>query len=181
MNQTVMQILEFYIKGKDDDQYQMLEDIYAETAELKFKIDSEEIAFPTNINGNQEIARVLSKDFNQKYSMVKTYYLDKPTDNQLNVQQQNWLVVMQEKSNGLTRVGTGYYDWGFVKTDDGLQIETHKIYIHSMVQLQDTEAEELNRIQSVLNYPWTNPEKVIETITSNSQLKTIVNYLETNQ
>ncbi len=74
MQTTANELLEAYIKGKDEDQYLILEQIYSENAELEFVINSSEISFPNTVFGNLEIARVLSKDFNKSYSRVKTYY-----------------------------------------------------------------------------------------------------------
>lgn len=171
-------ILESYVKGKDDDQYKLLEAIYAETAELKFEIDSADISFPSKIIGNIDIAKVLSKDFNQKYNNVKTYYLAKPETDQLTIHHQKWLVVMQEKSNHATRVGTGYYNWDLAEGESGLVIQNHKIYIHSMIQITNDQTNELSRIQSELDYPWTTPTNVIKTLANEPNYLNIIRYLQ---
>ncbi len=178
MHTTINEILESYIKGKDEDQYPILEHIYSENAELEFEIGSDEISFPNNVFGNLEIARVLSRDFNKNYAEVKTYYLSKPSVNQLNFYEQNWLVVMKDISSGFTRVGTGYYNWHLYKNQEWLQILKHKIYIHSMIQLQDHASTELKRIQNELSYPWTTKEEVTKALRSNSKFKEILEFLQ---
>jgi len=176
-----LDILESYIKGKDEDQYEILETIYTDDAQLAFEITSNDISFPENITGNKEIARVLSKDFNKKYSSVKTYCLSKPKTDRLQICHQKWLVVMRDISNesndNLTRVGCGYYDWNLTHIEGHLKIQKHKIYIHAMLQLQDEHAQELHRIQSVLIYPWADKESVISVLNTNSSYSDIVNFL----
>lgn len=178
-------ILESYIKGKDQDQYKILESIYSENAELTFQIASDNISFPASVSGNLEIARVLSKDFNKQYRNVKTYYLTRPHKDQFEIHQQKWLVVMQDGFNkdendeiqSSTRVGCGYYDWDLINLENDLKIIKHKIHIHSMLQFQDDQEDELKRIQSALPYPWVDLPKVIETLKVNSQFADIVEYL----
>jgi hypothetical protein len=92
MNQTSLDILECYIKGKDYDEYKILESIYDENAEVLFEISSRQISFPDKIQGNIEIAEVLSKNFNKHYKNVKTYYLSQPSRNQHDIENQKWLV-----------------------------------------------------------------------------------------
>lgn len=177
MKSAVEKILELYIHGKDDDKYQILEDIYSDAAVVEFEIHSKDISFPKNIRGNKEIARVLSKDFNEKYSNVKTYYLAKPKENQLLLHKQNWLVVMKEKCSGLTRVGTGYYNWKLISNDKKLKISRHKIYIHSMIELQDDNSIELKRIQSSLKYPWVQQQTVVKTLSIKPGFDKVVEFL----
>lgn len=177
MNQTAIDILESYIKGKDDDEFRILETIYAENAELEFEIKSDDISFPTTSIGNHEIARILSRDFNEKYDKVKTYYLSKPASDQYTIHQQTWLVVMRDKADRATRVGTGNYNWNLIATETGLQIQKHKITIDSMLQLRDENSKELERIQSNLGYPWAEPKTVIESLLNNPDLKVVVDYI----
>jgi len=178
MKTKAINILESYIKGKDDDQYKILEAIYSDKAELEFEIVSPNISFPTNIKGNKDIARVLSKDFNEKYSKVKTYYLETPEQDHSTIRNQKWFVVMQDKTNQLTRLGTGYYHWDFIEIDNYLKIQKHKIYIDSMLQIQDQQSAELNRIQLELDYPWVEKEAVIKTLENNLNYAVIIDYLQ---
>ncbi|MEJ2446060.1 MAG: hypothetical protein P8Y42_21850, partial [Exilibacterium sp.] len=119
-----------------------LEEIYLENAVVEFDIASENITFPEKILGNIEIARVLSKDFNQKYHHVKTYYLSKPTNDNSNIYNQKWLVVMRDIESDATRIGSGHYDWEFSVITSGVKIKRHKIYIHEMLNLEDTQMQE---------------------------------------
>jgi len=178
MSHTAITLLESYIKGKDDDQFQILEEIYSQNAELDFEIAADTISFPAKTMGNQAIAKVLSKDFNKKYQKVKTYYVSTPNADQLAIHQQRWLVVMQDKSDLSTRVGTGYYNWHLFETERGLKIEKHKIYIHVMLTLIDEDSTELNRIQSTLRYPWLEPQNIINALSINPAFEVIIDYLD---
>lgn len=177
MSTNSIEILESYIKGKDCDEYLILEQIYSEDAQVVFENASNTISFPEKIQGNKEIARVLSKDFNQNYKRVKTYYFSKPSNDQGNVLNQNWLVVMRDVNTDNTRIGSGSYDWEFAKTDGILKIQRHKIYIHSMLELADDNMEELSRVQNELSYPWADMNHACEILKVNDELLDISNYL----
>ena len=147
MNLSSIDILKEYIKGKDDDKYQILEHIYEQNAKVQFEIKSKHISFPDEISGNIEIAKVLSTDFNQKYKFVKTYYLSYPEPSQKEIFNQKWLVVMRDIQFGSTRVGTGYYNWQLAGFDNELKVMEHKIYIHEMLELEDPNCNILEDIQ----------------------------------
>lgn len=170
-------LLESYIEGKDADKYQILESIYSENAIVEFEIASRHISFPEKITGNREIARVLSKDFNKKYQQVRTYYLSKPTNRSGNIYFQKWLVVMRDITTDATRIGTGYYDWEFSVVDMKLKIFKHKIYIHEMLSVDDSQMVELERIQNELTYPWVKEHTAKEVLSVNAALGVITRYL----
>lgn len=178
MIRTSTELLESYIKGKDFDEYMILENIYDVDAEVLFDIATNEISFPDNVKGNKEIARILSKDFNQNYEYVKTYYLSRPLDQKSNVLNQKWLVVMRDVKTHKTRVGTGYYDWHFIHQNGRLKIRKHKIYIHCMFELEDENMTELSRIQTAINYPWASEGQVCDVLKSNSSLNPVTSYLK---
>ncbi len=173
MNRTPSEILELYVKGKDQNEYGQLETIYSKTAEVIFEIHSSKISFPSIITGNQEIARILSRDFNLRYDSIKTYYLSKPPVDQLYIKNQTWLVVMRDKDTDKTRVGTGYYDWELQKENGTLKIIKHKIVINVMLEIEDHSKLELNTIQNSLEYPWVQKTQVLSVLSQNSKLKEI--------
>lgn len=178
MQRNTFEVLESYIKGKDQDEYLILEEIYADDAVVEFEISSDSISFPEIINGNKEIARVLSKDFNKNYNHVKTYYLSKPPSGKVNIYLQNWLVVMRDVLTEKTRVGTGHYDWEFTTKNGELKIQRHKIYIHEMVYVEDVQMIELTRIQGKLFYPWVERQEICAAFKNNVNLEQIIQYLK---
>ncbi len=178
MNRTAHDILDLYIKGKDQGKYLLLEDIYSEEAMVLFEIASDSISFPEKISGNKEIARVLSKDFSHRFREVRTYYLSQPASDTEDILQQHWLVAMQDSNSGETRVGAGYYNWKFSATCTPLKIAEHKIYIHDMISIADDRMSELKRIQGNLNYPWAQKQDVLETLKSNVALAEIWDFLK---
>ena len=177
MNSSSIDILKKYIEGKDRDQYQILEEIYAENATVEFEIKSEQISFPNKISGNIEIAKVLSADFNKKYKNVKTYYLSRPASNQKYINGQKWLVIMEDIQLKKTRIGTGYYDWVLTDFGSDLIVQKHKIHIHEMLELADASSELLKDLQSKLDYPFVEKESVSDIIGSYLVLKNIKKYI----
>jgi len=170
-------ILEQYIAGKDQGEYQILEAIYERSAEVEFEINSTDITFPSKIIGNRDIAKILSADFNEKYEKIKTYYLSKKIFDKLNILEQPWLVVMKEIGNEMTRVGSGYYNWKFRINNNELKIIKHKIYIHTMLELHDAQSTQLQEIQENLEYPWVGCHATISVLKGYGNLADITNYL----
>lgn len=177
MEPKTIHLLDQYIIGKDQDKYQILETIYDSEAELDFEINSNAITFPSKVVGNIAIAKTLSADFNKKYEKVKTYYLSLNISKKDSIQKQPWLVVMKEKGADLTRIGTGYYNWKFIGSNNNLKIINHKIYIHSMLEIHDAKSEQLKEIQKNLEYPWTQKSVVVNILNRYENLTDITDYL----
>lgn len=180
MNDNITKLLEKYIEGKDLDRYKILEDIYCPDAIVSFEIKPDTITFPSEIHGNIEIAKILSADFNQKYDLVKTYYLtDKAVEiGDLQIREQNWLVIMRERASGNIRIGSGYYNWTFdTQNNSELKIKKHKIFIHSMLELPNEAITLLHNLQGKLDYPWVERGKVVTWLHPFSDLSGIYNYL----
>ena len=177
MKSSSIDILEKYIEGKDNDKYQILENIYADDSLVQFELKSEQISFPQKIFGNFEIAKILSADFNRKFTNVKTYYLSKPDPNQRRIKGQKWLVIMKDIQLEKTRVGAGYYDWELTLSGSSLKVQNHKIYIHEMLELSDPNSKLLKNLQSKLEYPFVEKDSVSKVIGSYSELEDIQKYI----
>lgn len=176
MELSSLNILEKYVEGKDEDAYQILEDIYADNAIVQFEIQSDRISFPDEISGNIEIAKVLSADFNKKYANVKTYYLSIPEAHQRVINGQKWLVIMRDIELDKTRIGTGYYDWELTYAGNKLHVQKHKIYIHEMLALTDSGSKLLKDIQGKLEYPFAEKQSTSNILRSYPGLEDIVEY-----
>ncbi len=181
LNSEVRNILELYIVGKDENRFDIHENIYKPDARVSFEIKPDSISFPLEIIGNQEIAKILSADFNQKYDNVRTYYLSKQGGriDELNISKQKWLVLMREKTSDSLRVGTGYYDWLFEKgSDSKIKIKHHHIFISEMLDLRDLSLNFLIDIQKRLSYPWLDQETAIEVLEKHNPLREVIKFLK---
>lgn len=175
------EVLEKYIVGKDQNQFEILEEIYKSNARVTFEIRSNSISFPPEICGNKEIAQILSAEFNKKYDNVNTYYLSRvfPRIEDLIISKQRWLVLMREKGNNHIRVGAGFYDWEFDNKSNGeLKIKHHNIFIGVMLSQPDLPLTFLLEIQKRLSYPWVEEGTAIDVIKEYKELKEVVNYLQ---
>ena len=171
-------ILEQYVEGKDQDKHQILESIYADDALVHFELRTERIDFPAEISGRFEIARVLATDFNKKFTNVKTYYLSKPDAAQRSIKGQKWLVIMKDMQRDITRVGTGCYDWELKHSGNRLRVQSHKIYIHEMLELPDPGSLVLTILQSNLRYPFVEKDPALKLIARFPELEGIREYLQ---
>ena len=185
MRKTAIQdILGKYIIGKDKNQFQLLEKIYSENAKVTFEIKPNSITFPSVLHGNKEIAQVLSKEFNEKFSTVKTYYLSEniPDSENTRIDRQNWLVLMSEKASDTLYIGTGYYNWAFeYNKGEILQIKHHHIFIAAMIKLTSFPLQFIIDLQNSIPYPWASQDNVKELMQKYDDLVEIIHYLDTHQ
>lgn len=177
MKQNPAHLLEQYIIGKDQNKYKILEAIYEKNAAVEFEINSTNITFPSKIVGHKDIAKTLSADFNKKYEKVRTYYLSRIKTEKLTALEQPWLVVMKEIGNETTRVGSGYYNWSFIEKNNELKILRHKIYIHSMLEIHDSQSGLLLKLQEQLEYPWVDKKVAMSVIKNYKELTITTKYL----
>lgn len=181
MHKYAEDLLEKYIAGKDQDKFEILEEIYLPNAQVAFEIQTDTISFPSELFGNINIARVLSAEFNKKYDNVKTYYLSRtfPQIENLVILKQGWLVIMREIQNKQIRVGTGLYDWIFEKQAAGnLRIKRHNISIGVMLCLSGFSLSYLTELQSKLFYPWIYQETVIDVLQEYRELQEVYDYIK---
>ncbi|MEH6443788.1 MAG: hypothetical protein V7784_07820 [Oceanospirillaceae bacterium] len=180
MQQNVIDILEKYIRGKDQNQSAILEEIYTKNAKVLFDIKVDTIVFPAEIVGSVNIANTLSRDFNKRHDYVKTYYLTDQSKQFCadNIRDQQWLVIMRDKQTGEIKIGTGIYDWYFSERQGGcLAVAEHKITIAVMLSLPSQCIDLLNVLQQNLPYPWVETQQVITTLKEYSYLDDLSLYI----
>ena len=173
-------VLENYIKGKDLNRPEILEKIYSEKSKVIFSIQPSTISFPSEISGNIEIAKVLSKDFNKRYEKVRTYYLkdDSEETAPLCILKQRWLVVMIERETQEIKIGTGYYDWYFeVPASGDCRIEKHKITIGVMLSLSQDNLTVFEDLHNSIPYPWVDKQSAVKTLENHDSLREVIEYL----
>ncbi len=84
---------------------------------------------------------------------------------------------MKEVGKDLTRIGTGHYHWEFAIRDGALKIIKHKVYIHTMLEIHDTQSKQLKAIQEKLEYPWVEKNVVRSLLKRYEDLTDITDYL----
>ena len=181
MHKYAENLLEKYIEGKDQDKFEIFEEIYLPDAQVEFEIQTNTISFPSELLGNMNIAQVLSAEFNKKYDNVKTYYLSRtfPKIENLVISKQGWLVIMREIENKQIRVGTGFYDWILERQSTGnLQIKRHNITIGVMLCLAGFSLTYLTELQGKLFYPWVDQEIAIGILQEYKELQEVYDYIK---
>lgn len=155
-NKIATHLLEQYFFGKDNDDQKILSKIFAKNSKVIFDIETPMIDFPNVIEGNSKIAETMFSSFHKNFQHVKSYYLIKSREiNIVNnmITRLPWLVVMQEKETGNSRIGIGHYDILFTYDEDGTWlINEFGIKIAEMQSIADNEL--YNTFQLTLSYPW---------------------------
>jgi len=178
--QDAIDVLNRYMDGKDNVKKDVLKSAFSNDGKVTFDIRVENINFPDELNGNEQIASEMFGDFHDAFSQVKSYYLDQDFIelDQHRVVNQHWLVSMKERDSGNTRIGSGLYNWYFQKDDvNGWVISHVHIVIQHMVSF-DNQTEWLSKLQYKLtDYPWANKNEVVECLNECSELAPISTYL----
>jgi len=175
-----VEVLENYIKGKDLNRPEILEKIYSEKSKVIFSIQPSTISFPSEISGNIEIAKVLSKDFNKRYEKVRTYFLKDDSEEiaSLCILKQRWLVVMIERETQDVKIGSGFYDWYFeVPASGNCRIEKHKITIGVMLSFSRDNLPVFEDLHNSIPYPWTDKQRVVDMLQKHDSLREVIEYL----
>lgn len=150
-----------YIQGKDTDQPHLFTGVFSPDAVLKMRVQSEDIQFPAEVVGLEEITRTLCTEFNQRFEQVRTLcFLDSVLRSN-NLMNCRWLVGMISKETGVYHLGYGEYHWTFEKDYSELslhQVKKLTIVIDEMMLLS---SEELKKHQvdiidwlGTCTYPW---------------------------
>lgn len=165
-------LLNTYFDGKDNDKYRLLEEIYEKDAVVEFLVKPSNIRFPSLIQGCKEIARILSKEFNQNNTDIKSYYFWQEAKGDEALEEQKWLVIMKERETQKLKVGAGLYHWYFSKNK---KLQRHYIQIEQMVYV---DSKSIECLQQDLTYPQTNLVEVMNAFACVPELQDILAYLE---
>jgi hypothetical protein len=153
MVQSAQDLVEIYIRAKDENRPYLMERAFAESARLVTIVNSGTIAFPPIVDGLQSISDVLIRRFAQTFENVHTFCLAPPPHNDMVDFSCNWLVGMSEKESRTVRVGCGRYDWSFSQHGPRL-VERLKITIDLMQSLAPVYLTSVMDWMSRLPYPW---------------------------
>ena len=168
-------VLRGYFHAKDENRPHLLEDVFASNAELVFRNQSANIAFPAFTQGRSAIADVLVRTFALSYENVYSFYLGRPMPD---VQEFTcpWLVGMSERSSGHVRVGCGIYEWTFEPHAPHMASQL-VVTIEAMQVLPLAESERIFAWLRALNYPWLSPDAALHGIPANELLAPIAQFL----
>lgn len=174
-------LLEQYFLGKDNDNPNILSEIFAKNSKVIFDIETSIIDFPNAIEGNALIAETMFSSFHNDFQHVKSYYLVKNgTLNVVNnvIKGLPWLVVMQERETGYSRVGIGHYNIVFTAEENSVWlINEFSIKIAEMQSVADSEL--YNALQLKLNYPWCCRSLLDQILYPNNDLVPVYKVLKT--
>ena len=144
--------IESYIFGKDGNRPDLLRRAFSIDATLNVLVQTSTIAFPPNVQGREDIAEILVRDFSLKYESVYTFCLGAPPKPEANVHKCKWLVGMSTKATGELRVGCGEYHWIF-SPQSGLAIQL-SITIEHMLEFPSQHMRKIMDWLQGRSYPW---------------------------
>jgi len=152
------QLLRTYFRAKDENRPHLLADVFSSDARLEIHNRSDQISFPALTVGQDEIADILVRRFNQTYENIYSFCLDRPQPTAATFRC-DWLVGMTEKASRNVRVGCGQYEWTFARSP-ALLVTKLVISVEHMAVHAPNSAGEVLRALRDLDYPWTSAAQV---------------------
>ncbi len=152
-------VISCYIRAKDDNKPHLMTEAFVDDAVLSMSVETENISFPSNVEGLDEITKTLVSDFSNAYQNVYTFCLSDTVAQNENTIRCRWLVCMSDKITGECRVGFGDYDWVF--TSDGQKVRQLSIKIDDMLVLPREFQAELMPWVADLTYPWLSSSELV--------------------
>jgi hypothetical protein len=150
---TPADVVRNYILAKDGNRPFLMQQAFAENAELEVEVRTDAISFPSFTRGLSAIEDVLVRRFGIDYENIYTFCLSQPADGNRHRFECRWLVGMSARSDGQIRVGCGRYDWHFGSDDAGLAKKLI-IVIDVMKIFPANEQATTMKWLSGLPYPW---------------------------
>lgn len=169
-------IIRNYIRAKDDNKPYLMGSVFCSSAMLSMMVNTENIAFPANSFGLDEITNVLVRSFSEKYENVFTFCLADSVRYQEDLLCCDWLVAMSEKGSGDLRVGCGRYDWLF-SHDSNVLVTQLTITIEHMAVLSPDHAGQIMSWLDELPYPFCESKEMLDAMPEMVFLQPVREYL----
>jgi len=177
MNLDYKQLISRYIRAKDESKPHLMQSVFSENATLSMRVDSDNISFPADTAGVNDMTEVLVHKFNQSYENIYTLCLTDTWQQRSNTVKCRWLVFMSEKNSAVTRVGFGQYDWLF--ESDGLNLVSHlRIEIEDMQLFSEQLQPEIMSCMNNLSYPWVSTADVLHSMSGVAVLSEVRNKID---
>ena len=167
--QNYQRLISRYIQAKDQNRPHLLTKVFSEKAQLQMQVNSENIAFPTQTHGLQNITQVLVKNFGQSYENIYTFCIEESVTVENGLLKCQWLVGMSERETGSLRIGFGEYHWQFSAADDAL-VDSLMIKIELMLVINSQHQDALMYPLENLAYPWCNRQNLIDALADLEEL-----------
>lgn len=171
---SLRQSIETYILAKDGNRPHLMLRAFAADAELEIDVKTDEISFPTTVEGLLGISATLVSQFAQRYENIYTFCMGTPPDNAAAFRC-DWFVCMTEKLSGAVRLGFGDYQW-LCRDDSGI-ISKLKITIEEMRTLPSESGDSIFEWARMLPYPWCPQDMLLQSAPSIPVLQEVVRKL----
>ena len=169
MNKSYQERVSRYIKAKDNNKPHLMTAAFARQATLKMVVQTDNISFPADVSGVEQITQTLVSEFNSTYENIYTLCLSDTMQQSANTLTCRWLVCMTEKTSGSLRVGCGDYRWRFEDQAPFLANEL-AIVIDTMMILPHPARPAVLHWFDQQPYPWTLSSKMVQTMPNIKQL-----------
>ncbi|MEH6472446.1 MAG: hypothetical protein V7752_14455 [Halopseudomonas sp.] len=163
MNNNHQQRVSRYIKAKDNNKPHLMEAVFSQQATLKMDVQTDNISFPADVSGVEQITQTLVCEFNSTYENIYTLCLADTLQQTSTTLNCRWLVCMTEKVSGALRVGFGDYRWRFEDQPPQLACEL-TIVIDTMTILPDEALPAVMHWFDQQPYPWTRSSELLQSM-----------------
>lgn len=169
MSGNLQELVSRYIKAKDNSKPHLMTAVFTQQATLKMVVKTDNISFPADVSGEEQITQTLVSEFNSTYENIYTLCLSDTLRQAGKTLNCRWLVCMTEKSSGALRVGCGDYRWRFEGDAPALANEL-TIVIETMVMFPHQARSEVIHWFDRQPYPWVLSSEMLQTMPDIKQL-----------
>ncbi len=163
MDSHFKNLIDCYIRAKDENLPHLLKQVFQEDSILYMEVKTDEISFPSEVKGRDQITETLVRSFNQSYKNICTVCLSDSIEQQQNRLKCRWLVTMNEKDSGSLKVGYGHYEWSTGGAKNALIKSLHIVIQNMLLLPPDSEAVSLQRFTQSAS-PWATSSAVKSTL-----------------
>jgi hypothetical protein len=161
-------VIGLYIQSKDNNKPHLMKSVFEGVANLSMEVKTDEIVFPSETTGIEDITNILVRNFNQKYGDIYTFCITDSVTSDGKQTLCKWVVVMSDKEDGNIRVGYGDYKWTF-NID---LVSNLTILIEKMIVIDKNHSTEIFSWLKKQAYPWCDSSDLLKEVpTSVSFLK----------
>lgn len=169
MNNKKINLINQYIKAKDNNKPHLMKYVFSEQARLEMIVQTGNISFPAQVAGLDKITQTLVCEFNTTYENIYTLCLTDTLQQTQNRLKCRWVVCMTDKTSQSLRIGYGNYQWDF-ENDTSALVHHLAITIENMSILPQSLQSDVLSWFDKQPFPWALSSELQTTMPDNKLL-----------
>ena len=163
-------LIEKYMTAVQSNQTDLIKEVFIHDASLEIKAHTTYVSFPKLTKNAEEVAKVLVKDFGEKYENISTFCFIDTLSNEKDSITCNILICMQEKESKSILLSYGLYVWEFSE-GSATKVSKLNIEIEKLLVLNPSQEKIISTWISNLPQYWVERKEVLKSMPSLQHIK----------